>query len=156
MAEKIGTAAWADAAERSEWSFMAKMLAEAIEHIKPVNLSGLGVAKDIAEARAKEGWRAFVPVPEEKPKTALSPQKRAVLLEMAQHNPEAGVPGFHTIACNLAIDETSAKRAIRALARTGLAKRVPLFDTDDGRIMGSGYVLTDAGQAHAVEIGGDA
>ena len=38
---------------------MAKMLGEAIDYIKPVNLSGLGVAKAIAEERAKQGWRTF-------------------------------------------------------------------------------------------------
>jgi hypothetical protein len=55
--KKIGTKEWNDSAERSEWSFMAKMLRESqtlIQH----NLSGLGVAITIADARAKSGWRS--------------------------------------------------------------------------------------------------
>lgn len=62
MTRKIGTKEWADEAERAEWGFMAKMLGEAIEHVKPVNMSGWGVAKSIAEERAKVGWREFVEV----------------------------------------------------------------------------------------------
>lgn len=56
---KIGSPDWADMAERGEWGFMAKMLGEAIEKLKPVNLSGLGVAQQIAEARSEDGWRTY-------------------------------------------------------------------------------------------------
>lgn len=53
----VGTAAWNDSAERCEWAFMSKMMREASDHITP-HLSGLHVAIDIADARAKEGWRS--------------------------------------------------------------------------------------------------
>jgi len=53
---KPGTRDWNDSAERSEWSFMAKMMREAAEFI-PHRLSGLRVAIDIADARSKSGWR---------------------------------------------------------------------------------------------------
>jgi len=53
---KPGTKDWNDSAERSEWSFMAKMMREAAEFI-PHRLSGLRVAIDIADARSKSGWR---------------------------------------------------------------------------------------------------
>jgi len=52
----VGTKDWNDSAERSEWAFMAKMMREAAEFI-PNKLSGLRVAIDIADARAKSGWR---------------------------------------------------------------------------------------------------
>ena len=55
--DKVGTKEWNDSAERSEWSFMAKMLREASD-LMPHKLSGLGVAIDIADARAKDGWRS--------------------------------------------------------------------------------------------------
>jgi len=53
---KVGTKEWNDSAECGEWAFMAKMMREASALI-PHKLSGLGVAIDIADARAKEGWR---------------------------------------------------------------------------------------------------
>jgi len=52
----IGTRYWNDEAEKSEWRFMAKMMREA-KDLLPRNLSGLDVAIDIADARAKSGWR---------------------------------------------------------------------------------------------------
>lgn len=52
----LGTKDWNDSAERGEWAFMAKMMREAAEFI-PHRLSGLRVAIDIADARAKSGWR---------------------------------------------------------------------------------------------------
>jgi hypothetical protein len=58
---KVGTKEWNDSAECGEWSFMAKMMREAQASI-PHNLSGLQVAIDIADARAKEGWRTAVDV----------------------------------------------------------------------------------------------
>ncbi len=56
---KVGTKEWNDSAERSEWAFMAKMMREA-SALMPMNLSGLGVAIDIADERAKNGWRSAI------------------------------------------------------------------------------------------------
>jgi hypothetical protein len=61
---KVGTKGWNDSAERGEWAFMAKMMREA-SALMPHKLSGLGVAINIAESRAKSGWRSVADKPEE-------------------------------------------------------------------------------------------
>lgn len=61
MKTVIGTAEWADEAERAEWQFVANTIGEAIERMKPTNMSVWRVAQQVAQARAKEGWRSFVP-----------------------------------------------------------------------------------------------
>ena len=53
---EIGSRQWNDSAEMSEWAFMAMVMREA-KDLLPMNFSPLGVAIDIADARAKSGWR---------------------------------------------------------------------------------------------------
>jgi len=53
---RIGSRQWNDIAEMSEWDFMARVMREAKDRL-PMNFSPLGVAIDIADARAKSGWR---------------------------------------------------------------------------------------------------
>ena len=53
---EIGSRQWNDSAEMSEWAFMAKVMRE-VRDLLPMNFSPLGVAIDIADARAKSGWR---------------------------------------------------------------------------------------------------
>ena len=53
---EIGSRQWNDSAEMSEWAFMARVMREA-KDLLPMNFSPLGVAIDIADARAKSGWR---------------------------------------------------------------------------------------------------
>jgi hypothetical protein len=54
---KVGTKEWNDSAEEGEWAFMAKMLREAQASDQPGSNTGVGVAIQIADARAKSGWR---------------------------------------------------------------------------------------------------
>jgi hypothetical protein len=60
----VGTKEWNDSAECGEWAFVAKMLREAQASDQPHTNSGVGVAIDIADERAKSGWRS---VPDRKP-----------------------------------------------------------------------------------------
>jgi hypothetical protein len=57
----IGSPKWADLAEKAEWAFMAQMLKEADDELRNrgFHMSGLGVARDIAEARSESGWRTY-------------------------------------------------------------------------------------------------
>ena len=52
--------AWADAAERAEWAFVATALREA-EKLMSHRISWISVATGIAEDRARSGWRDYDP-----------------------------------------------------------------------------------------------
>jgi hypothetical protein len=47
---------------------------------------------------------------------------------------------------------TQTRRAVRSLARKGLAEYSRAFDCDEGKVMGSGYMATPAGIALAKTI----
>lgn len=86
------------------------------------------------------------------PGVQISERQRAVLLELLEHEPSERVPTFRTLATILHMSEQAARLAVRALARKGLAKRMPLFDEMEGHIRGSGYMLTAIGRSLAQEI----
>jgi len=50
--------AWADAAERAEWAFVATALREA-EKLMSHRISWISVATGIATDRSKSGWRDY-------------------------------------------------------------------------------------------------
>lgn len=54
---EIGSPDWLDNAERAEWGFMDQVLSDAEAKIAPFHMSAIGVARSIAQARSKEGWR---------------------------------------------------------------------------------------------------
>jgi predicted transcriptional regulator len=60
--------------------------------------------------------------------------------------PEQAVLFYSHIIYETGLELPQARRAVRALARKGLAERSACFD-DDGMIQGSGYSCTDAGAA---------
>jgi len=60
--------------------------------------------------------------------------------------PEQCVLFYSHIIHHTGLELTQARRAVRALARKGLAERSSCFD-DEGMIQGSGYCCTDAGAA---------
>lgn len=64
---EIGSPEWCDAAERSEWGWMADVIREARGAVTP-HPSYWGPAQRVAEARSIEGWRTKHPaqVPQEK------------------------------------------------------------------------------------------
>ncbi|MDX3973275.1 hypothetical protein [Shinella sp.] len=55
--------------------------------------------------------------------------------------------GFATIARRAEIDQSKVRRAVRGLARKGLAKFYRTSWTDDGEPNGAGYGLTAEGRA---------
>lgn len=65
----VGAKEWNDSAERGEWAFMAKMLREAQDSDRPGTNSGVGVAINIADERAKSGWRDVTDTDSSNPET---------------------------------------------------------------------------------------
>jgi hypothetical protein len=68
-------------------------------------------------------------------------------------NPNDGQVIFYAhITQEFECDLGQARRAVRALVRTGLASRETAFD-DDGYIRGSGFMITHAGVSVLREVG---
>ena len=60
---------------------------------------------------------------------------------------------FATIGHGLGLDRPTIRRAVRALARRGLAEYLRGLTTEDGDFAGAGYRITDAGYKAACLIG---
>lgn len=61
------------------------------------------------------------------------------------------VLSFSTIAGRSGVDQEKVRRAVRGLARKGLAKFYRVSWTDEGEVHGAGYGLTPAGRAALAE-----
>lgn len=71
------------------------------------------------------------------------------LLVDAYDSPEHCVLFFKHFTTKTDLTLTQVRRAVRGLARKGLAEYTRCFDCDEGRVMGSGYMATMAGQSLA-------
>ncbi|KQY71328.1 hypothetical protein ASD52_06490 [Ensifer sp. Root142] len=87
--------------------------------------------------------------------TSVTAREEPVLLALAEYDEDYGIY-LKTIAIDAGIDFAAARRAVRALARKGLAKLLRgLMSEDDGLLRGSGYQLTREGRALAAKIRAD-
>jgi hypothetical protein len=71
------------------------------------------------------------------------------LLAEAYQFPEHCILFFQYFGDYAGLTLTQTRRAVRSLARKGLAEHSRCFDCDDGKVMGSGYMATAAGIALA-------
>lgn len=67
------------------------------------------------------------------------------LLVEAFSEPEHCILFYRHFTKRANINLTQARRAVRSLARKGLAEYSTAWDCDDGKVMGSGYMATHAG-----------
>ena len=77
----------------------------------------------------------------------INESERKCLKELAEaySSPEHCVLFFLHFTNYTGLNLTQVRRAVRSLARKGLAEHSAAYDCDDGLMVGSGYILTAAG-----------
>lgn len=77
----------------------------------------------------------------------ISDNERKCLKELAEafECPEQSVLFYSHITNYTGLTLPQARRAVRSLKRKGLAEHTVCWDCDEGTVMGSGYMATDAG-----------
>ncbi len=76
---------------------------------------------------------------------SLNPRQRAVLDRLFQDHADEQYSPLDNIAIDLQLTKNAVRLIVRALARKGLAERVPFHD-DEGYIRGSGYGISELGR----------
>lgn len=78
-------------------------------------------------------------------------ERKCLAILVSQDEPDFCVLSFNYIANHARLNLAQTRRAVRRLARKGLAKYSVAFDCDDGKMAGGGYMAIRSALAQSTE-----